>query len=47
MGEPADVANVAAFLAGDEASFMNGSFLLTDGGITTGLYSAGALPGTA
>lgn len=31
-GTPMEVANVAAFLAGDEASFVNGAFVRVDGG---------------
>jgi glucose 1-dehydrogenase len=42
IGTPADVAAVAAFLAGDAASFMTGTTLFPDGGITDGLYSAAA-----
>jgi glucose 1-dehydrogenase len=40
IGVAPDVAAVAAFLAGDEAGFVNGSTLICDGGITAGLYSA-------
>ncbi|MEX2080549.1 MAG: SDR family NAD(P)-dependent oxidoreductase [Dehalococcoidia bacterium] len=39
IGEPEDVAAVAAFLASDEARFMNGTTVYPDGGITAGLYS--------
>jgi glucose 1-dehydrogenase len=42
MGQPVDVANVAAFLASDEASFVTGTTFFPDGGITAGLYSAAA-----
>ncbi|MBI1817476.1 MAG: SDR family oxidoreductase [Deltaproteobacteria bacterium] len=42
IGEPGDVANVAAFLAGDAAGFMTGTILFPDGGITAGMYSATA-----
>ena len=42
IGEPEDVAALASFLAGDEASFVNGALLFADGGITAGLYSAAA-----
>jgi NAD(P)-dependent dehydrogenase (short-subunit alcohol dehydrogenase family) len=42
IGAPADVAAVAAFLAGDAASFVNGAMLFCDGGITAGMYSAAA-----
>lgn len=40
IGAPADVAAVAAFLASDAASFVTGTILFPDGGITAGLYSA-------
>jgi NAD(P)-dependent dehydrogenase (short-subunit alcohol dehydrogenase family) len=33
-GEPAEIANVISFLASDEASFMTGSVVLADGGMT-------------
>jgi NAD(P)-dependent dehydrogenase (short-subunit alcohol dehydrogenase family) len=42
IGQPADVAAVAAFLASDAAAFVNGATLFCDGGITGGLYSAAA-----
>ncbi|HEU5327063.1 MAG TPA: SDR family oxidoreductase [Thermomicrobiales bacterium] len=32
MGEPAELANVAVFLASDEASFVNGTVITADGG---------------
>ena len=34
LGDPAEVANVIAFVASDEASFMSGSVILVDGGFT-------------
>jgi glucose 1-dehydrogenase len=43
IGAPNDVAAVAAFLASDEASFVSGSVLTCDGGITAGLHSGAAL----
>ncbi len=42
IGQPADVANVAAFLASDDSSFVTGTIIFPDGGITAGLYSAAA-----
>ena len=39
IGKPEDVAAVAAFLASDEARFVNGTTIFPDGGITAGLYS--------
>ena len=34
VGQPAEMANVIAFLASDEASFMTGSIVTADGGMT-------------
>lgn len=34
LGTPIEIANVALFLASDEASFMTGSVITTDGGMT-------------
>ncbi len=36
MGTPREVANVAAFLASDEASFVSGSAMTVDGGFSAG-----------
>lgn len=36
LGDPEEVANVIAFLASDEASFMTGSEVVVDGGYTAG-----------
>lgn len=35
LGQPADIANLALFLAGEESSFMTGSILACDGGMTS------------
>jgi glucose 1-dehydrogenase len=40
VGQPADVAAVAAFLASDDAGFVTGTMITPDGGITAGMYSA-------
>jgi NAD(P)-dependent dehydrogenase (short-subunit alcohol dehydrogenase family) len=34
FSDPAEIANVVAFLASDEASFMTGSAVMVDGGYT-------------
>jgi NAD(P)-dependent dehydrogenase (short-subunit alcohol dehydrogenase family) len=34
LGTPDDIANAALFLASDEASFITGSVLVVDGGLT-------------
>ena len=36
LGQPEDVASLAVYLASDEASFMTGSTLVIDGGLTAG-----------
>jgi L-rhamnose 1-dehydrogenase len=40
IGQPADIAALAAYLASDEASFVTGSLVVADGGITAGMYTA-------
>jgi NAD(P)-dependent dehydrogenase (short-subunit alcohol dehydrogenase family) len=37
VGEPGDIAACIAFLAADEATFVNGANLVADGGLTAGL----------
>ncbi|MGH6954184.1 MAG: SDR family oxidoreductase, partial [Alphaproteobacteria bacterium] len=34
LGRPEEVASVIAFVASDEASFMTGSIVVVDGGVT-------------
>jgi NAD(P)-dependent dehydrogenase (short-subunit alcohol dehydrogenase family) len=41
MGTPEDVANLIAFVASDEASFMTGSSIILDGGLTS-KYATGS-----
>jgi len=40
IGQPADIAALAAYLASDEASFVTGTLVVADGGITAGMYAA-------
>jgi len=40
IGQPKDVAALAAYLASDDASFVTGTIIFPDGGITAGMYSA-------
>src|SRR3546814_12470723 len=35
-GQPEDIANAVAYLASEESSFMTGTHLLVDGGLTLG-----------
>ena len=34
LGQPSDIANLALFLASEEAAFMTGSIIASDGGMT-------------
>ena len=43
IGKPEDVANVALFLAGNEADFVTGAAYIVDGGWTVGMTKAVAL----
>src|SRR4029077_14743297 len=38
MAQPDEIARVALFLASDDASFVNGTYLLADGGILSRIY---------
>lgn len=38
MAQPAEIARVAVFLASDDASFINGTYVLVDGGILSRIY---------
>jgi NAD(P)-dependent dehydrogenase (short-subunit alcohol dehydrogenase family) len=38
MSQPAEIARVAVFLATDDATGLNGSHVLVDGGILSRLY---------
>jgi NAD(P)-dependent dehydrogenase (short-subunit alcohol dehydrogenase family) len=38
VGKPEDIASVAAFLASDDASYVNGASIPVDGGWTTGWF---------
>ena len=42
LGRPAEVADVAAFLVSDAASYVNGIDVLVDGGQVQGTLAAGA-----
>jgi NAD(P)-dependent dehydrogenase (short-subunit alcohol dehydrogenase family) len=43
LGRPEDVANLALFLASDESSFVTGSTMVVDGGLTAGSRLFGSL----
>ena len=38
IGQPAEVARAILFLASDEASYVNGSFMQVDGGLLSKVY---------
>jgi meso-butanediol dehydrogenase/(S,S)-butanediol dehydrogenase/diacetyl reductase len=42
IGTPADIANATAFLLGPDASFITGTDLLVDGGVTAAMFSGRA-----
>ena len=39
VGEPADIADVIAFLCSDDARYVNGQVIYVDGGVTAGRAS--------
>ena len=41
LGEPVDIAEGYVYLASDEASWVTGSVLVVDGGLTSGIWSGG------
>jgi NAD(P)-dependent dehydrogenase (short-subunit alcohol dehydrogenase family) len=34
LGKPSDIGNLAAFLASDDSSYINGQIILVDGGVS-------------
>jgi NAD(P)-dependent dehydrogenase (short-subunit alcohol dehydrogenase family) len=39
LGRPTDIAEAFVYLASDEASWVTGSSLVVDGGLTSGIWS--------
>jgi NAD(P)-dependent dehydrogenase (short-subunit alcohol dehydrogenase family) len=46
LGTPDDIAGVAAFLLGPDASFVTGTDILVDGGVVASLRSGPPAPST-
>ena len=39
LGQPADIANVVAFLVSDDAAYVNGQVIYVDGGLSKALMT--------